>query len=120
MVEHSYLENLPQELRYKRYAQLLDHDVPCVVVCRGFEPSSEVLRIAGERGIPILGTTTATSDFLSEAIFYLNGQLAPSISIHGVLVDIYGEGVLIMGESGIGKERGGAGADSPRASSGDG
>ena len=103
MVEHSYLENLPQELRYQRYAQLLDHDVPCVVMCRGFEPNEEVLRIAGERQIPILGTVTATSDFLSEAIFYLNGQLAPSISIHGVLVDIYGEGVLIMGESGIGK-----------------
>ena len=62
-----------------------------------------MLRIAGERGIPILGTDAATSDFLSEAIFYLSGQLAPSISIHGVLVDIYGEGVLIMGESGIGK-----------------
>ena len=56
MVEHSYLENLPRELRYQRYAQLLDHDIPCVVMCRNFEPNAEVLRIAGERGIPILGT----------------------------------------------------------------
>lgn len=103
MVEHAYLEHLPQELRYERYAQLLDKDVPCVVMCRGFEPNDEVLRIAAKRNVPILGTEGATSSFLSEAIYFLNSRLAPCISIHGVLVDVYGEGVLIMGESGIGK-----------------
>ncbi len=103
MVEHAYVEQLPKEQRVARYAALLDHDVPCVVMCRGFVPDEDVLNMARERGIPILGTQRATSAFLSEVISYLNGELAPCISIHGVLVDVYGEGVLIMGESGIGK-----------------
>lgn len=103
MVEHSYLETLSPELRMERYRQLLGYNVPCVILCRGYEPGEEVMQVAGERGIPLLGTQDATSNVLSEAIYYLTGQLAPCISIHGVLVDIYGEGVLIMGESGIGK-----------------
>lgn len=103
MVEHSYLEHLPEELRSERYKQLLSYDVPCVIMCRGFEPNEEVLKIAGKRQIPVLGTNEATSSFMSETIYYLDGRLAPCISIHGVLVDVYGEGVLIMGESGIGK-----------------
>lgn len=103
MVEHSYLEHLPEDIRVERYKQLLHHNVPCVVMCRGFEPSEMVLRIAGERGIPILGTKEATSRFVSETIYFLDGRLAPCISVHGVLVDIYGEGVMLMGESGIGK-----------------
>lgn len=102
-VEHSYLEHLSEETRSERYKQLLGHNVPCVIMCRGFEPNEEVLKVAGRRGIPILGTKEATSSFLSEVIYYLTGKLAPCISIHGVLVDVYGEGVLIMGESGIGK-----------------
>lgn len=102
-VEHAYVEQLPEEQRFERYAALLDHDVPCVVMCRGFQPTEDVLIMARERGIPFLGTQSATSAFLSEAIYYLNGKLALCISIHGVLVDVYGEGVLIMGESGIGK-----------------
>ena len=68
-----------------------------------YEPDEVVLRIAGERGVPILGSPDATSNVAAEAIYFLTGKLAPCISIHGVLVDIYGEGVLIMGESGIGK-----------------
>ena len=103
MVEHSYLEHLPEKVRSERYKQLLCHDVPCVIMCRGYEPNEEVLKMAGQRGVPILGTKDATSCFMSEVIYYLTGRLAPCISIHGVLVDIYGEGVLIMGESGIGK-----------------
>lgn len=103
MVEHSYLEHLPEELRSERYKQLLCYDVPCVIMCRGFEPNEEVLRIAGKQGVPILGTKDATSSLMSEVIYYLTSRLAPCISIHGVLVDVYGEGVLIMGESGIGK-----------------
>lgn len=59
--------------------------------------------MAGKRNIPLLGSSHSTSGFLSEIIFHLSARLAPSISIHGVLVDVYGEGVLIKGESGIGK-----------------
>jgi HPr kinase/phosphorylase len=102
-VEHSYLSQLPTELRRERYKELLDYDLPCIIMCRGFEPDETVLRIAAERKIPILGTKEVTSSVLSQVIHYLSGMLAPCISIHGVLVDVYGEGILIMGESGIGK-----------------
>ena len=81
MVEYSYLETLSEEDREDQV----------------------VLRIAGERGVPILSSPDATSNVAAEAIYFLTSKLAPCISIHGVLVDIYGEGVLIMGESGIGK-----------------
>ena len=103
MVEKSYLETLGDEVKTDRYRKLLGFNVPCVIMCRGYEPDEEVLRIAGERGVPILGSMDATSNVVAEAIYYLTAKLAPCISIHGVLVDIYGEGVLIMGESGIGK-----------------
>ena len=102
-VEHAYLEYLDPEARAECYRRLLAYDIPCVVVCRGYEPEEIVLKMAEERGVPILGCEHETSSFLSEAIYYLKTKLAPCISIHGVLVDIYGEGVLIMGESGIGK-----------------
>lgn len=103
MVEHSYLEQLEPEVRKERYRQLFSYNVPCVVLCRDYEPEEDVLKIAGEFGVPILGSSYVTSSFLSEVIYYLSKTLAPCISIHGVLVDVYGEGVLIMGESGIGK-----------------
>ncbi|MCD8300270.1 MAG: HPr(Ser) kinase/phosphatase [Clostridiales bacterium] len=102
-VESSYLEQLPADLREKRYVKLLDQDIPCMVMCRGFAPYGKAIAKARERGIPILGTRKSTSNFMAQAIRYLSGELAPSISIHGVLVDIYGEGVLLLGESGIGK-----------------
>ncbi len=74
-----------------------------MVMCRGFAPSEAMLAIARDTGVPILGTRRATSNFLSQAIRYLSDELAPTISIHGVLVDVYGEGLLLLGESGIGK-----------------
>ena len=103
MVEYSYLETLSEEDREDRYRKLLGFNVPCVIMCREYEPDEVVLRIAGERGVPILSSPDATSNVAAEAIYFLTSKLAPCISIHGVLVDIYGEGVLIMGESGIGK-----------------
>ncbi len=102
-VESAYLDTLPEEIRRERFKAILDRDVPCIVFCRGFIPSDNMLVLAKETEIPILGTNKATSNFLSQAIRYLGGELAPSISIHGVLVDVYGEGILILGESGIGK-----------------
>ncbi len=101
--EAKYMAHLPRELSAQRFQALLDQDVPCIVLCRGYELREKGLEMAVARGIPILGSNQTTSSFLSEAIYYLSGELAPSISIHGVLVDVYGEGILIMGESGIGK-----------------
>jgi HPr kinase/phosphorylase len=85
------------------YEQILQHNVPCVIFCRSLEPDEIFLSLAKKYDTPIFATENRTSAFMSELIRYLNVKLAPCISIHGVLVDVYGVGVLIMGESGIGK-----------------
>ncbi len=103
MVEYSYLSSKSEEARKKIYKKLLSYDIPCLIFCRGFEPEEALLEIACERKIPLLGTERGTSEFMSELIFELNILLAPCTTIHGVLVDVYGEGLLITGESGIGK-----------------
>ena len=103
MVEHAYMNNKTAEERAEIYRKLLSYDIPCVIFCRGFVPEQSLMDIAHERKIPILGTERGTSEFMSELIFELNVLLAPCTTIHGVLVDVYGEGLLIMGESGIGK-----------------
>jgi HPr kinase/phosphorylase len=102
-VEYTYLQHLTKEEKVKIYGELLSRDIPCIIFCRGFEPDEDFIRIADEYQIPIYGTVQATSNFMAEIIYFLNTKLAPCISIHGVLVDVYGEGILIMGESGIGK-----------------
>lgn len=102
-VEFTYLESLDKEQKHGIYRQLLSSNIPCLVYCRQLQPDQEMLDIAYEYGVPILVTEKTTSSFMAEIIRWLNVQLAPCISIHGVLVDVYGEGVLIMGESGIGK-----------------
>lgn len=102
-VEYTYLQHLSQEQRIKIYQGLLSHKIPCIIFCRGYQPDEDFLTIANEYGVPIYGTKQPTSNFTAEIIYFLNTKLAPSISIHGVLVDVYGEGILIMGESGIGK-----------------
>lgn len=104
-VEHSYLSSLNEAERFDRYVQLLSSNIPCLVFCRGLEPEpeKEILELATKYQIPILKSKDSTSAFMAEVIRWLNVQLAPCIVIHGVLVDVYGEGVLITGESGIGK-----------------
>ncbi|MCI8280306.1 MAG: HPr kinase/phosphorylase [Lachnospiraceae bacterium] len=102
-VEYTYLEHLEAEKKHKIYQEFLSFDIPCVIFCREFQPDEEFLRLATKQGVPVLGTGDATSTFMAELIYHLNEELAPCISIHGVLVDVYGEGLLIMGESGIGK-----------------
>lgn len=102
-VEYAYLQRIPDEEITPIYEKIFDYKIPCVVFCRGLEPCDRMLNVAEQKGIPILSTELTTSDFIAQAVEWLNEQLAPRISIHGVLVDVYGEGVLIMGESGIGK-----------------
>lgn len=102
-VEYTYLEQLEKERKLQIYKELLSHKIPCIIYSRELQPDRELLEMATERDIPVLQTALATSAFTSELIRWLNEKLAPCISIHGVLVDVYGVGVLIMGESGIGK-----------------
>lgn len=102
-VEYTYLENLERERKIEMYNKLLSSKIPCIVYSRQLDPDSDILEIANNNGVPIFQTEKTTSSFMAEIIRWLNVQLAPTISIHGVLVDVYGEGLLIMGESGIGK-----------------
>ncbi len=102
-VEYSYMEGLPEARQKEIYQKLLGCDIPAIVFCRELAPNELFLKYAIENNVPILGTKKATSAFSAEIIRWLNVQLAPCISIHGVLVDVFGEGVLITGESGIGK-----------------
>ena len=102
-VEYAYLKSLSETERYERYMQLLSSNIPCLIFCRNLEPEAEIIELAKKYQIPILKSAESTSSFSAEVIRWLKVQLAPCIVIHGVLVDVYGEGVLITGESGIGK-----------------
>ena len=102
-VEYTYLETLSDEKKKEMYAQLLSYGIPCIVYCRNMEPDAMFLEMANEMKVPIFQSCKQTSAFTAEVIRWLNVELAPCISIHGVLVDVYGVGVLMMGESGIGK-----------------
>ncbi|HIX63709.1 MAG TPA: HPr(Ser) kinase/phosphatase [Candidatus Mediterraneibacter colneyensis] len=102
-VEYRYVQTLSEEQREETFDKLLQHPIPCIVFCRGLEPEQVFLEKAVKYGVPVFQTTKQTSDFTAEIIRWMNVRLAPCISIHGVLVDVYGVGVLIMGESGIGK-----------------
>jgi HPr kinase/phosphorylase len=102
-VEYFYTQQLEEEIKLERFRELLTYDIPCIIYSRSLVPHDSFIKMAEESGIPILGTDRSTSEFTAELIYELGEQLAPCITIHGVLVDIYGEGVLITGESGIGK-----------------
>ena len=100
-VEHSYLK--AQEDGIDRMKSFLKTGIPCVVFCRNIEVEEEIIEAATEAQVALLRTSKTTSSFMAEVIRWMNVQLAPAMTIHGVLVDVYGEGVLITGESGIGK-----------------
>ncbi len=102
-VEYTYMEGLTDERKREVYEKLMSYEVPAIVYCREMQPDPIMMEIALAHNKPILMTRKTTSAFMAEIIRWLNVKLAPCISVHGVLVDVYGEGVLITGESGIGK-----------------
>jgi len=102
-VEYFYTKQMEEDKKLEIYKELLSYEIPCIIFSRELVPDEDFLRIAEENGIPVLGTVRPTSEFTAELIYALGELLAPCITIHGVLVDVYGEGVLITGESGIGK-----------------
>ena len=102
-VEYTYMESFPKDKKEEMYKEFLSFDIPGVVFCRELAPDPTFLKIAVEEKVPVFMTKKSTSAFMAEIIRWLNVKLAPCISIHGVLVDVFGVGVLITGESGIGK-----------------
>ena len=102
-VEYSYMNGLEEEKQIEIFEKLLNNPIPGIVFCRELHPNDLFRETAIKYSVPLLMSNKATSACMAEIIRWLNVQLAPCISIHGVLVDVYGEGVLITGESGIGK-----------------
>ncbi|MCI8863978.1 MAG: HPr(Ser) kinase/phosphatase [Lachnospiraceae bacterium] len=102
-VEQEYIKTLTQERKMEVCEKLISSEIPCLVYSRSQTPDEDMLDLCRRYKVPCLGSEKTTSDLMAEVIRWLNVKLAPCISIHGVLVDVYGEGVLIMGESGIGK-----------------
>ncbi len=103
MVEHTYLKNQTPKQREEKFDGLFSQKIPALVVTRGLDIFDEMYPIAEKYNVPILRTTLSTSSFMSALIAYLNTELAPRLTRHGVLVEVYGEGVLLLGESGVGK-----------------
>ncbi|MEE1224839.1 MAG: HPr(Ser) kinase/phosphatase [Clostridia bacterium] len=102
-VEFTYLENFTAEEREKRMENYFRHEFPVLVITRGLQIFPEILELAEKYDRTVLRTELATSEFMSALIRYLNVQIAPRKTRHGVLVEVYGEGILILGESGVGK-----------------
>ena len=102
-VEISYLQKLQPAERAMTFDRLLSYKVPALLIARNLTPSPECMEMARKHNVTVLRSKEATSTIVSDIIAYLKGALAPCITRHGVLMEVYGEGLLLIGESSIGK-----------------
>ena len=103
MSESAYLQQFSAKERKARYLQLMEQRIPALILCHGVQASDECIAAADKYDIPILSTEDDTSQVVARLIGCLQSEMAPRITRHGVFVEVYGEGVLILGESGVGK-----------------
>ena len=102
-METAYLKSLSSAERRARMNAIFATGIPCLILSRGHLPGEEILQSAKKYQVPIFGTHETTASFTSSLVKYMNVELAECISLHGVLVEVYGEGILILGKSGVGK-----------------
>lgn len=102
--EYTYLNSLPGEKQFELLQKIFSHkNATCCILTRDLKPSEFMIKVFSDLEIPLIKTTLNSSSFIGDLIYYLDGKLAPSIKLHGVLTYVYGLGVLIMGKAGIGK-----------------
>jgi len=102
-VETAYLSTLSEEKIREAMEMLFKNDIPAMIVSRDIEPSPVIVEVANKYNTPLLRTNLSTSRFVSALIAFLNVELAPRETRHGVLVEVYGEGILLLADSGVGK-----------------
>lgn len=102
-VECAYLQSLDEGRRRVSVETLFAKGIPCLVLCRSHLPEPYMVELAHKYGVPLFVSDEGTSEVSEKIIHYLQKKMSPTITIHGVLIDVFGEGVLITGESGIGK-----------------
>ena len=102
-VEGAYLDSLDSNVRHNKLRALIEKKIPCLIYCRDRMPYPDTVELAKEIGVPVYTTPSGTSDMAEKIIHFLKKSLSETITVHGVLIDVFGEGVLITGESGIGK-----------------
>ena len=102
-VETSYLSTLDPETRRQRLEKFVSYDLPCIIICRRIENMDDLIQMAAKRHIPVYRSDEDTTRLVVNMIYFLNNHLAPTTTKHGVLVDVFGVGILITGDSGVGK-----------------
>jgi HPr kinase/phosphorylase len=101
--EYAYLETLGEAVATQRLSEIVQLEVPCLISTKGNQPPSQVIDMCGRHQVPLLVTTENTSDTIEVISAYLEDELAPRIQMHGVLLDVFSLGTLIVGDAGIGK-----------------
>lgn len=102
-IEWHYTNNLPEDIRYSRLEEMFSCNIPVLIISRNLSIFPEIMEFANKYNITILRTKLSTTKFINVLINYLDNVLAPEVTVHGVLVEVYGMGILLMGKSGVGK-----------------